>query len=61
MQEERCCKNCHFYENGICRDFDGLYFGDKKEPYQRCPDFQTSEEVRKYGIRFLQKNDIAYE
>lgn len=51
-KEERCCKNCYFYEEGLCKDFDGFYFNWRMRETSHCPDFQTDKEVETYGIRF---------
>lgn len=52
--KDKRCENCYFYnkEEGICEDYDGFYFHWKMRLTSHCPDFQTEEEVKKYGIRF---------
>lgn len=35
----RCCRNCEFYEEGECKDFDGEYFLWIISENEVCPDF----------------------
>lgn len=46
MNNDTSCTNCYFNQDGICQDFDGLYF--LKEATYHCPDFLSND--REYSF-----------
>ena len=58
---DKSCENCYFNLNGICEDFDGLYF--LQEVHHQCPDYlpNTKEYTLNEVLTHLGSlNDVTY-